>query len=186
MKNFVFGSIFAIVLVGISIGAYFLGKSNNLLTGNTPTPVSITQDETSQVNDVISFPTPVSTENTKLTKAEMKAKIVTAISTKNYESLKPYMLSLVMVRKEASGCCGEISPDKAIAEMSYLNQADPPWLFDENNSTIKALKAAYPEYYGANSIVGISNDTQLVSIILDSDNMIKAISLAQSSAILLP
>lgn len=186
MKNFIFGSIFALVLVGIGAGAYFLGKSNNILPKSSPTPVAIPDQETSANLEVLQTPIPLPTGQVKLTKAEMKTKIQTAISTKNYQSLTPYMLPTLTVRKEASGCCGELTPDKAISEMSYLNQALPPWVFDDTNNTIKTLRATYPDYYGINAIVGLSSDGQLVSILLDSDNMIKAVSMAISSDILLP
>ena len=84
-----------------------------------------------------------------------------------------YMTNPVHVILQATECCGEQTPDEAIAQASYV-EPGVPFNFDQGNETIKNLKAKNPELAG--TFIGISQNMEhLIAFTTNSQNKITQI-----------
>lgn len=177
VKVFIAGILSALVLIVIAFGAYMVGKnSGGAVLSVTPTP---------QPGSALRVPSPVSLVSPTATpQGASQQSISTAISSGNYSSLSPFMVNPVSVRIEASECCNPMTPDDAAAQLSYLDSAETPWSFD--NQDIKTgLEASFPESYG-NAIIGVSANNYLVGFQLNGQNFITKVSMASDYHLLLP
>lgn len=154
MRKIVYG-IF-ILLVAASSGYYVIQSQKSAGTNVTPTPTQAAQ------------PTAVPTKSN-----DVREVIVQAVKTKQYSLLEPFLTEPVHVILYASECCGMVTKDAAIKQLAYLNEAKMPWIFDEDNETIKKAKIAIPDYF-QNAVVSLSGDI-LASFKLNKDNKIEQI-----------
>lgn len=166
MRNIAYG-IF-ILLVAAASGYYVIQSQKSAGTGVTPTPTQTAQPTIS--------PTPQSTD--------VREVIIQAVKTRQYSLLEPYITEPVMVILYASECCGSKSKKEAIQQLSYLNEAKEPWIFDEDNQTIKKAKIAIPDYF-QNAVIGLSGDI-MVAFKLNSENKIVQIAIVPKYTLIAP
>jgi hypothetical protein len=178
MRNYILGIVSVLIILAIAGGAYFYGvkKStpNNLETSIDPT---ITAKTTPTIT-----PTPTPTVEPEVNLSEQ---IIAAITSKNTAALKGYMTDTVQVRLEASSCCGPITKEEAISQLSYLDPA-VGWNFDPTNQIQLDLALASPDYYGAGWLVGVANNEYIVSFKINSNSKIEAYNLGATYKLLLP
>jgi len=117
---------------------------------------------------------PQSTPSPKtITLSELQENIEAAVNTKNTQALASYMTNPVHVILQATECCGEQTPDEAVSQASYV-EPGVPFNFDQQNETIKNLKAKNPEL--ANTFVGISQNLEhLIAFTTNNQNKISQI-----------
>lgn len=88
------------------------------------------------------------------------------------------MADPLQVILQATECCGPKTPQEAVDQMTYIDEG-VPFNFDQNNETIKNLKAKNQELEGR--FIGISQAKEhLVAFGLDNENKIADIRLSVS------
>lgn len=177
-KYYFAGVISVLVVFGIIIGGFLLGRSSPPESSNTPTPT---------IGSTLQAPDSIQEEDTVPTPQEGITQIIVAaaISNQDYSSLGSFMTNPVNMRIENSGCCQPMSPQEAVLQLEYLDNATGTWDFEESNEVINNLQASYPEHY-ANAIVGVSSDNYVVAFQLDTEGNISKISMAVDYKLLLP
>ena len=184
MKTFISGLIIGLLVMTFVFGMFYLGSQRNKAPSNLS--VEIEQDENSEDEiklEIITTPVAVAIDDKSV--VEVQASILTAVSSKDYESIGDDMADSVYVSLHASECCGDITPDAAIENLNYLNNATTPWLFDRTNLTLASLAATYPETMGPDFIIGISDNNIVVSFGLNEDNEINEIHIIPNADMLL-
>ena len=179
MKFFLFGFLFALILIAIGGGAYFIGQkqadNNNLET--TPKAVATPAPTKSPTANI-------SSQEEVLTPDQIKSRIIEAIEKKEFEKLSGLMESEVTLILHATECCGPMTKSEAVDQTkSYLAQAVSPWDFSDSNPINSAVKEAYPQNY--NDIVGNSKNEYLIGIELSDDNKIQRIAMSVSYKLLI-
>ncbi len=180
MRNYILGFVSVLILVGIAGGAYFLGKEKSTPDTqevSTTTSPTNTNTPTSQTSP---SPTPEATPDSNVTE-----QVIAAIKTKNTQPIEGYMADTVQVRLESSSCCGPLTKTEAMSQLSYLDTATN-WDFDQTNPIIVGVKAASPQFYGTNWIVGVASNEYLFSFKLNSQNKIEAYNLAATYKLITP
>ncbi len=181
MKYFLLGALSVVMLGFATAGAYFVGlQKGRAEFAPTPTPTVVITRE------IIPPTTAPSPTPTPITREVVKAAVVAAVTSRSYESLRPFMVQSPEVILESSGCCGRLTQDNAISQLSYLNNAASPWNFDDANSTAAALRAKNyaGRYIGA--IIGIAQNEYTVAVQLDGQNKISRITMATTYKLVLP
>ena len=142
-------------------------KLTNQLTQKSPTP---TPAETVQKPQE----SPQSTPSPKTIRlSELQENIAASVNSKNTQAMATYMTNPVHVILQATECCGEQTPDEAVAQASYVGPGIP-FNFDQENETIKNLKLKNPELAG--TFVGISENMEhLIAFTINSQNKIAQI-----------
>lgn len=153
-----------ILLLLTAAGAYYLGTKNQAnLSIPSPSPIPTSQPTSTPTPTPQTSPTPQPTP-----KIEMINNIKAAVVSKNYAALEGYSEEKVNLVIEATECCGIVDRVKAIQEMSYLNSATSPWIFDQTDSIILGIKEKYPQVFSKDSIIGIADNEFMVVFTLNS------------------
>ena len=177
-RHFAAGAVSMLVFIAVALGGFYIGKdgsSEGTSQVSTPTPQLI----------ATSTPVPTNTSTPTPTNEEvLKQSIIDAVSSNNYADVLKYFDNTVEMRKEATECCGKISKAQAVEELTYIEDAEKPWIFDETSEIVTSLESSYPEYY-SNSIIAVSNDGQLVAFQID-DGKVVSISMAANYKLLVP
>ena len=166
--------IIAAVILTAAVG-YLLFQNQKLanqLTQKSPLPSSA---ETVQKPQVSPQPTP---SPKTITLFELQENIKASVNSKNTQAMASFMTNPIHVILQATECCGEQTPDEAVAQASYV-EPGVPFNFDQENETIKNLKAKNPEL--ANTFVGISKNMEhLIAFTTNNQNKISQIRFAVS------
>jgi hypothetical protein len=172
--------LFLLIIACIGIGIFgwnFINKPTKIAirTLDTPKP---TQSET-----VVSKTTPSAnpTEAPKPTLEYANPSVVidaieTAVPDKKWTDLLPFMIPNVTLVKYATSCCGLITKNQAINELSYLNSATAPWNFSETNPIAKKLETNDPEHF-KEMWIGTSNNYYAVGFKWNDNFLIEKISI---------
>ena len=108
-----------------------------------------------------------------ITLSVLRENIEASVNSKNTQAMASYMTNPVHVILQATECCGEQTPDEAVAQASYV-EPGIPFNFDQQNETIKNLKLKNPEL--ANTFVGISENMEhLIAFTINGQNKITQI-----------
>lgn len=182
MKYFLLGALSVIILGLSSGGAYYVGYQKGL-EKNKPTPTPTAAVEKEPLLEPTESPTPT---QPFLTKATVKAKIVAAVTNRTYADLKPLMVTSPEVIIESSGCCGPLTQDEAVVQLSYLNNAALPWNFNDSNPQITALHTKNPQGRYKDAIIGIAANEYTVAFQLDAQNKISRITMSVTYKLVLP
>lgn len=116
--------------------------------------------------------------------AYVMEQIIAAITSKNTQALEGYMADTVQVRLEATECCGPLTKQEAMMQLSYIDPATG-WNFDPTNPVIMDLAAAIPDHYGGDWIVGVASNEFVAAFKLNNQNKIEAYNLAVTYKILI-
>ena len=161
--------IIAAVILAAAAG-YLLFQNQKLTNQLTQTSPSPTPKETVQKPQE----SPQSTPSSKpMTLLELQENIKASVNSKNTQAMASFMTNPVHVILQATECCGEQTPDEAVAQASYV---DPgiPFNFDQENEIIKNLKAKNPEL--ADTFLGVSQNMEhLIAFTLNNQNKIAQI-----------
>jgi len=103
---------------------------------------------------------------------------------KDYNALREHFGNTVMVFLYASECCGPQTIEQTITQLQYLDSAQGPWNWDQQDATIMQIKESQPNTFGAGTI-GISSNGYALSYVLVG-NKIAAIYMSGSYELLLP
>ena len=173
-KLFIVLVIFAAVILAAAAG-YLLFQNQKLASQLTQTSPSPTPKETVQKPQE----SPQSTPSAKpMTLLELQENIKASVNSKNTQAMASFMTNPIHVILQATECCGEQTPDEAVAQASYV-EPGVPFNFDQENETIKNLKAKNPEL--ANTFVGISKNMEhLIAFTTNNQNKISQIRFAVS------
>ena len=105
--------------------------------------------------------------------ASDRENLIAAVETGNTAAIEGYLSSPVNYILAASECCGLISPADAVANLSYLSGATPPWDFNLPAATVDSWRASI--YYGYlfpfDLVVGRSADGMIVSFGIVGDEV---------------
>lgn len=178
-KNFSFILITLVIILLAGIG-YFIFQNQKLisqLSSQTSSPGPQVPSQTSQSPQPSLSPSPSPTP--KKTAVEVQENIEAAINSKNTAALVSYMTKpKVNLSLMSSECCEPMTPDEAVAQLSYIDEGIP-MDFNQNNPTIKNLKAKNSQL--AQAFIGISKGKEhLAAFSLNSENAISAIQLSVS------
>jgi hypothetical protein len=150
---------------------------------NKPTTIPITKPETIEkvtTQIPVSKNTPVVSETTVPLQYANPSVVIDAIETavpgKNWPDLLPLMTSQVTLIKYATSCCGVITKNQAISELSYLNSATAPWNFSETNPIALKLESEDPEHFKG-MWIGTSKDYYAVGFKWNDEFLIEKISI---------
>lgn len=128
-------------------------------------------------------PSPSPTMQVESPTAENEAIIENAIMTKSYDDLVPLMADSVQYEIEASEGIPAGAPEDIVQNLTYLNTATSPWVFDQNDPTILEVKMQNPDEYGP-LFIGISANDMMVAFGYDEMNKINLIKVAASYKLL--
>jgi hypothetical protein len=96
-----------------------------------------------------------------------------SVTSGNTAAIEGYLSEPVNYILAASECCGLISAADAVNNLSYLDNATPPWNFDLPESTIDEWRASL--YYGylfpPDLVVGESSDGMIVAFGIVGDEV---------------
>lgn len=140
----------------VPLSSYPPSQSNSL----SPSPSASTSPTPSPSATPSPSPSPT-------IKPELFENIKASVISKNTAALEGYMSDTVNVIIEATECCGNITKSKAIAQMDYLNDAQEPWNFNDNNPVAIALRKKNPGTFPEGSIIGTSANKMLVTFTLN-------------------
>ena len=174
MKKLIIVLVISAALIFTAVVGYLLfqnQKLSNQLTQKSPLPTpSSTPAETVQKAQESPQPTP-STKPMSL--FELQENIKASVNSSNTQAMTSYMTNPVQVILQATECCGEQTPDEAVAQASYV-EPGIPFNFDQENETIKNLKLKNPEL--ANTFIGISQNMEhLIVFTINNQNKIAQI-----------
>lgn len=177
--KYYFAGVLSVLLVfAIAIGGFLLGRSGTSKSNTTPTPTTGTSLQApNSIQEKDAVPTPQEGVTTIIVSA--------AIVNQDYLALESFITNPVIMRIENSGCCQPMSPEEAVLQLEYLDNATGTWDFDESNEIVNNLQSSYPEHY-ANAIVGVSSDNYVVAFQLNTEGEIAKISMAVDYELLLP
>lgn len=155
-------------------GAYFLGKGQFINKANpTPQPTTVTQAMASPSSIPLNT---AQKEEPKANQSTVIANIQDAVTSRNYAALATYMVNPVGVVLYASECCEPQTPDKAAAQLDYLNSATPPWNFQDSNPIAIQLRAK-SDFFKNATVIGTASNGYAVGFTLNDQNKISSIAL---------
>lgn len=164
--------IFVIIFVGI--GAYYLGTKDvfqpdpSLTPSTAPTAEPTPMPSPSPLPSVTPAKEGSASPSASLSPALFE-NIKSSVVSKNTAALEGYMTDTVAVTIEATECCGNLTPVKAIHEIDYILDATPPWNFADDNPIALALKQKNPVAFPDGIILGTSTDRKLITFTLNPE-----------------
>lgn len=168
-KLFIVLAIIAALIFAAAVG-YLLFQNQKLanqLIQKSPSPAPV---ETVQKPPESPVPTPSAKP---MTLVEIQENIKASVNSKNTQAIASFMTDPVHVILQATECCGEQTPDEAVAQASYV-EPGVPFNFDQENDTIKNLKAKNPELAG--TYIGISQNMEhLIAFTINNKNKISQV-----------
>jgi|SRR3989344_3693594 len=175
-------------LIALAIGAavillaaagYLIFQNQKLITRLSQTSPSPSPSPSPQENIQKVQESPQLTPSPKtMTLSELQENIEASVNSKNTQAMATYMTNPVSVILQATECCGEQTPDEAVAQLSYV-EPGIPFNFDQKNETIKNLKSKNPELAG--TFVAISQNMEyLVAFTVNNQNKITQVRFAVS------
>lgn len=169
------GSIVTLVVIIVLAGAYFLGKGQLPLSGNSPTPQATT---VSQSVASSTSPSPIASgaqkEDVMVSPDNTIENIIAGVSSRDWAAIASYMTSQVGMVLYATECCAPQTPDQAAAQLDYLNSATPPWNFKENNPIAAQLRAK-SEYFKDATVIGTASNKYAVGFTLNNQAKITTV-----------
>lgn len=175
MLKFAAGVLFT--LLAIVIGYFFFLRKDETITLPVPeskvtiTPaVFIPDDKTATASSDSVDP---SGEGFVNPSATIDA-IETSLETKVYTNLEPYLLNTVIVTLGATECCGSMTKEKTIQQLSYLNEATLPWDLTATNPIAKQLTEKDPLNF-KDTVTGTSANRFAVAFKLNNEYLIEKI-----------
>jgi hypothetical protein len=100
--------------------------------------------------------------------------IETSLKNKVYTNLSPYMTGQVIVTLAASECCGSLTKEKTIQQLTYLNEATQPWDFSATNQVAKQLVTADPKNF-KDAVIGTTSNRYTAAFLLNEEYLIEKI-----------
>lgn len=144
-------------------------------------------DKTDSKQALVATPTPQGTTTAQAetdTTATIKDVVQVAVANKSYTDLDVYLTEPVHVILYANECCGNITKEAAIKQLSYLDSAKEQWSFDQENEIAKTLRDAVPEYF-QNAVIGVSGDI-VVAFRVNAESMIDQIAIVPAYTLVAP
>lgn len=165
------------LLIVLCIGIGFVGWSFI----NKPTEIAINSSGIPKPTQLIEKTNPTLGNEPKPTIEYANPSVVidaieTAVPAKKWSDLSPFMIPNVTLIKYATSCCGVITKNQALSELSYLNIATGPWNFSETNPIAKKLEANDPEHFNE-MWIGTSKDYYAVGFKWNDSFLIEKISI---------
>lgn len=183
INSFISGIAITLIVIGAVGGAFYFGKSQVQKVANPTQAPSPTSVQIEQINST-PVPTQESTPdfvNPSATIENIKA----SVESRNYAALEGYMTSKVSVILYASECCGLISKQEAVSQMSYLNNGKAPWDFSYPNPIEKKLEDADPANFKGN-IIGTASNGTTVSFHLNDKFLVDRVFMAIDYKLIAP
>lgn len=145
------------------------------------------QQEMVQNEQTAKTPTPFDQDGTPTpplaSASAVQSNIEAAVTSKNYSALGSYMTENVSFVLYASECCGQITAQEAVSQLSYLDTAIAPWDFDQTNPAVVQIKTQNAQEYG-DLYIGLSSDDMMAAFGLDEENKISIIKVSASYKLL--
>lgn len=177
MNKFLLGIVSTIVVVGIVGTAYYWGTQQKTLSIQSPSVTPQPQVQTTITVQPTNAPTvtnPPQGTSDFVNPSATIANIEASVKSKNYAALEGYMAPSVSVTLAASECCGTLSPAKATAQLSYLNNGIEPWDFTDTNPIATKLRTADPTNF-KDAIIGTASNKFAVGFTLNNKYLINKI-----------
>lgn len=104
-----------------------------------------------------------------LVRQDDKDRIATYINNGEYDKLEPYLERDVTVALADTDSIASRTKDRTISDLGRLNQSSGPWNFDPDDSIVADFSnGPYASLFTDDSLVGISQDQQVVSMTFNS------------------
>ncbi|MBP7820661.1 hypothetical protein KA025_00790 [Candidatus Saccharibacteria bacterium] len=181
--------VIVLLVISLGVGAY-LWRDNQAKTEQNKNlqAISELQKQLADVNKKLESQTgsgSTSKQTSTQPTAQALASIQSAITTGNTAALEGYMANTVVVVIAASEGMGERTPAQAISDLNYLSNANGPWNFSLDATTItKYQNGEYKTYFKPNTLVGKSANGYVVAFNFDSAGKINGIFMAVNSSLL--
>ena len=170
MKNLLFALVVIAVVILTAATGYLIFQNQKLINKLSQASPSPSSQESVQKPQESPQTTP---SPQTITLSVLRENIEASVNSKNTQAMASYMTNPVHVILQATECCGEQTPDEAVTQASYV-EPGIPFNFDQQNETIKNLKAKNPEL--ANTFVGISENMEhLIAFTINGQNKITQI-----------
>lgn len=119
-----------------------------------------------------------------LTQAEQN-NVTAAVTSGNYAALKPFFIENTLVILAASDGIGRRSPEQAVKDLDYLNEASQPWNFSLDSDTLDNYRDGdYAQYFPEGAIIGRSADGKVVSLSTTTTGQISVVFMSPDEALL--
>jgi hypothetical protein len=143
-------SFLSVLVVGIGIGIIGWSYISRPVKIDINKPAALKPSQAIIPTEIVSSPSVGPTAEPTIEYANPSVvidAIETAVPDKNWPDLLPFMMPNVTLIKYATSCCGVITKNQAISELTYLNDATKPWNFSDKNPIALKLESDDPEHF---------------------------------------
>ena len=187
-KTLLVGGIILLALITISIVAYLLyGRLLDQLDKKQEelTYISTQYYQLKKDNEELNKKLLAATEGTAGMSQSTRTAITTAISNKNYRAIEQYIQDNVLVVIAASDGVGRRSPEQAVSDLKFIDDASQPWNFNLPAETLANYKDGdYKQYFPNSAIVGKSADGKIISFSTTPGGKISVIFMCEDESLL--
>lgn len=168
MIKFLKGTLFGVALASIALTSFFLAREKNKseIIAKLEEQLATPLPSVKPIEDI---------KEETISRTNLQAAILTSLATKNYQLLENYLAEKVFFVIQRTECCGDLAVNEVVDQLTVLDTAKPPWIFDKTIPELKNLAENYPEAMGENYIVGKSENDMVVSFGITDENKIENI-----------
>ena len=155
-----------VIIVISAAGISFFIFQNQKLVGNLTSSPSPNSQATASSSPALSTPQPSPSPGKALSAQEIQTQIKTSLNSADYQSLNQMLAENVSFILMSTECCGILSKQEAIDQMSYVKGAEP-FNFDQQSQLVQDLKTNNPQLAG--TYIAISqNGEQLAAFTIEN------------------
>jgi len=174
-NNIITKILLVVLLIIASLNLYFAVQANQIAT--TTEATTETSSDASETTASGTDATSVSATSVKATSTTASLSFEETLNAKDYNAMKPLLAGTVNFVLDATECCGDVTADKAIAQLkSRLEDAGTDtYNFSSSQQTVQKMKTNLPESFSKWNNIGISNGKDYLAYNLDSSGKVSEI-----------
>ena|SRR3990167_809705 len=162
-----------VLLIIASLNLYYAWRANQTAstTEATTETSSDTTKTTASSTDNSTDGTDVSATSVKTTSTTASVSFEKALNAKDYNAMKPLLAATVNFILDATECCGDVTADKAIAQLKSRieDTSVDTYNFSSSQQIVQKMKTNLPESFSKWNNIGISNGKDYLAYNLDTN-----------------
>jgi hypothetical protein len=168
-----------ILLIIASLTLYFVWHNSQQDTETSATTATTTKPTATETTkndaDTAAATSVTATSGTAATKKS--SSFETALNAKDYNAMKPLLADPINFVLDASECCGDVTADKAIAQLkSRIEDASiDTYDFSPSQQIIQNMKVNQPQAFGKWNNIGISKGKDFLAYNLNANGKVSEI-----------
>ena len=178
-NNIVTKILLVVLLIIASLNLYFAWRANQTAstTEATTETSSDTTKTTASSTDNSTDGTDVSATSVKTTSTTASVSFEKALNAKDYNAMKPLLAATVNFILDATECCGDVTADKAIAQLKSRieDTSVDTYNFSSSQQIVQKMKTNLPESFSKWNNIGISNGKDYLAYNLDTNGKVSEI-----------